>query len=460
MSATATTNGRRAASAEPGTLPLELITPAADNPRRQVGDVSELAASIAAVGLLEPLVVTPRDGRYLLVCGSRRYAAATQLGLAEVPVVIRELEEHERREAMLIENLQREDLTVLEESTAFQALLDLGFSQRDLAARLGRSQSHLSKRVALLKLPAAARKALDSGGITLEEAHELLRLADMPKRLAKAFGDGRNGSIAHCVRMQLDEHETAEKIGRETERLKRAGVELLKPGRDAYGYPRLPKGAVEISRDGGYDVLKLDPKQHASEPCHAAVVTERYGTVRTLYVCTDRKRHPGLKTQSEGWRGRDTDQAKKEREKQRQQRAAATERAEFIRKLLEDRRAGADGLSRLVAGFLEVSQQDVLLKACGLAGVEPRKSKTSYGVTQRDFRGPLSELAGAGKAQEQRVAMALALAAIEARMENQWTSWGAREREHIDFLVEHGYEISAAERSRLPRSSRRRAAAT
>ncbi len=84
--------------------PLDKLKPASDNPRRSVGDVAELAASIQAVGILEPLVVTPQDGGYTVVAGSRRLAAARKAGLAEVPVVVCELSEEQRQEAMLIEN--------------------------------------------------------------------------------------------------------------------------------------------------------------------------------------------------------------------------------------------------------------------------------------------------------------------------------------------------------------------
>jgi ParB-like chromosome segregation protein Spo0J len=85
-------------------VPIREISPAKDNPRRKVGDVDELAASIRAVGLLEPLIVTNGGGLYQLVAGARRLAAAKQAGLTRVPVIVRELTESQRQEVMLIEN--------------------------------------------------------------------------------------------------------------------------------------------------------------------------------------------------------------------------------------------------------------------------------------------------------------------------------------------------------------------
>lgn len=438
-----------------GALPLDQIELPADNPRRELGDVAELARSIAAVGLLEPLVVTPRDGRYLLVCGARRHAAARQLGLDEVPVVVRELDERERREAMLIENLQREDLHVLEEAAAYQGLVELGLSQRKIAERVGRSQSHVSKRVALLELPAEVRGDLDSGRITLEDAQELLKLREMPKRLQAAWTRGRNSAtVSVRVEEELREHDQVKRLGEETQRLKNAGVRVLKSKRDAYRVLKLPKGAVEVSKQGGWSQLKLDPEKHAKEPCAAAIVSDSYGGVRVIHLCTDRKRHPKLKTGAERDRTREVAAGAraKELEQQKQLKAAAKARREFARDLLERRVTKDTALERLVQGFLTVSQQDALKLACELLGLEPRQTKSAYGATYRDFTTPIEAFAVEGPAQLQRAALALALGAVEVRMATPWRSeWDARERAHLDYLQAQGYELSEAERSRLGR---------
>jgi len=155
------------------------ITPAADNPRRHLGDLTELAASIKAVGIVQPLVVTGNadDATWTLVAGHRRLAAAKKAGLEYVPCVVRpQLDDAARTELMVIENLQRTDLTAIEEAGAFQALVDLGWSQRQIATRVGRNQSHISKRLTLTKLPDTAVEALDAGRLTVDAAVELTKL--------------------------------------------------------------------------------------------------------------------------------------------------------------------------------------------------------------------------------------------------------------------------------------------
>ena len=168
---------------------LERLVAASDNPRRDVGDVSDLAASIRSVGLLEPLIVCQQGPSepYLVVAGHRRLAAAALAGLSVVPVIVRRLTDAERTEIMVIENLQREGLAPLEEALAYRRLIDLGYSQRKLAERVGSSQATVSKRLALLNLPEAARAALDSGRITLEDAQALTKLNNLPERAERAL---------------------------------------------------------------------------------------------------------------------------------------------------------------------------------------------------------------------------------------------------------------------------------
>ena len=153
-------------------LPLTALVPASDNPRRGRGKLSDLAASIAAVGVLQPLLVTPEedDDRYRIVCGERRWAAAIRAGLDSVPCVVCILTEIQRHEAMLIENLQGSNLSKMDEAQAYARLMDLGLSQRDIASRVGRSQAHISRRLRLLTLPVETRALVDDGELPLEHA--------------------------------------------------------------------------------------------------------------------------------------------------------------------------------------------------------------------------------------------------------------------------------------------------
>ena len=132
------------APAAGGVVMLEtaLIDPNPANPRRDVGDVGELADSIRAQGIRQNLLVVPApEGRFTLVIGHRRLAAAKLAGLERVPAVVAELDEREQRELMLVENSQRTDLTVVEEADGYQGLLDLGSSVEEAARKTGRSVS-------------------------------------------------------------------------------------------------------------------------------------------------------------------------------------------------------------------------------------------------------------------------------------------------------------------------------
>ncbi len=160
-----------AATAEPTKLvPIELLDPAPDNPRAKLGNTTDLAASIEQHGILQDLLVTRRGGRYLIVAGHRRHKAAKQAGKTHVPCKIRELTDQQRRQIMLVENLQRDDLTPLEEARGYQALLEEepDLSQHDIARRIGRvkSQGLVSRRLSLLKLPPGRRSCWRPGTIT------------------------------------------------------------------------------------------------------------------------------------------------------------------------------------------------------------------------------------------------------------------------------------------------------
>ncbi len=139
-------------------IPIDQIDPNPNQPRQVMGDLSELMASIGEKGILEPLVVRQRGGRYQIVAGERRYQASVQVGLRELPVVIRDVDETEMLELALIENLQRKDLTPFEESEALHGLAErCGYTHEDLARRLGRSRSSVTESLALMAMPEGVR---------------------------------------------------------------------------------------------------------------------------------------------------------------------------------------------------------------------------------------------------------------------------------------------------------------
>ena len=171
------------------------IHPGRFQPRRRFPDdeLAELAQSIRAQGVLQPILVRRDDqgpGGYELIAGERRWRAAQLAQLHEIPAVVRELSDREALEMALVENLQRENLTPLEEARAYQRLAgDFGHSQARIAEALGKSRSHVANMVRLLDLPDEVKRWLDEGGLTAGHARALITAAD-PAALARRIVEG------------------------------------------------------------------------------------------------------------------------------------------------------------------------------------------------------------------------------------------------------------------------------
>ncbi len=161
-------------------LKISEIEPNRAQPRKDFDEaaLSELAESIARHGLLQPILVRPLTlGGYEIVAGERRYRAARMAGLTEVPVIIRELSESETMELALIENLQREDLTPLEEALGYEVLInEHGFTQEEVAETVGKSRPAVANALRLLKLPESIAEYLKEDKITAGHARALLTL--------------------------------------------------------------------------------------------------------------------------------------------------------------------------------------------------------------------------------------------------------------------------------------------
>ena len=161
--------------------PIERIEPNPDQPRRHFAPetLDELVHSIRQHGVVQPLVVrsASREGHFQLVAGERRWRAAQRAGLHEVPVVVRALDDKNAFEIALVENIQRADLSPLEEARAYQQLLDEhGYTQEALATRLGKDRSTIANSLRLLRLSAAAQRALSAGQLTAGHARSLVGL--------------------------------------------------------------------------------------------------------------------------------------------------------------------------------------------------------------------------------------------------------------------------------------------
>jgi ParB family chromosome partitioning protein len=164
------------AEKSPQTVPLDQLRPAPGQPRKNFdpAGIADLAASIAEKGVLQPLLIRPREEGFEIVAGERRFRAAKQAGLTTVPVVIRDLSDKEALEVAIIENLQREDLNPVEEARAFKQLLAMGSSQEAVGKAVGKSRSAVANSLRLLNLPETALRALEAGKITAGHARAVL----------------------------------------------------------------------------------------------------------------------------------------------------------------------------------------------------------------------------------------------------------------------------------------------
>ena len=172
-------------------LDIDLITPNEDQPRLQMDDdkLENLAQSIRANGIIQPLLVQHTDNGYRIIAGERRWRAAQRAGLLKVPVVVREIKGEIRQQQLqlaLIENIQREDLNCVDEALAYQRLTDeFHFTQDQIAVEVGKDRSSVSNYLRLLKLPEDIRENLAAGVLSMGHARTLLALAD-PKAQRQA----------------------------------------------------------------------------------------------------------------------------------------------------------------------------------------------------------------------------------------------------------------------------------
>jgi ParB family chromosome partitioning protein len=179
-------------------IPVELIDPGRFQPRR-VFDKDELAAltqSIREHGVLQPILVRhhpDNPARYELIAGERRWLAAQAAQLHEIPAQIKDLADKHVLEIALVENIQRQDLTPLEEATAYQRLIDeFGHTQEDLGEAVGKSRSHIANTLRLLQLPPTVKGLIDAGKLSAGHARALLSAKDPAAAAMAVVGGGLN----------------------------------------------------------------------------------------------------------------------------------------------------------------------------------------------------------------------------------------------------------------------------
>ncbi|MDI6907745.1 MAG: ParB/RepB/Spo0J family partition protein [Thermoanaerobacterales bacterium] len=206
-------------------VPLEKVRP---NPRqaRKVfteEKIAELAASIAEHGLVQPVVVRRADDGYELVSGERRWRAYRSLGRETIPAIVREMGDLEATAALLIENIQREDLSPLEEALAFRRLIEeFRLTQEDLARRVGKSRAAIANTLRLLSLPADVQAMLAGGKLSAGHARALAGVKDAARQVALA---------RKTVEMDLSVRALEAEIAREQDAGRKAAKRLRRPNR-------------------------------------------------------------------------------------------------------------------------------------------------------------------------------------------------------------------------------------
>ncbi|MBV7380074.1 ParB/RepB/Spo0J family partition protein [Maritimibacter dapengensis] len=186
-------------------IPIERVSANPDQPRRRFSQdaLNELADSIKEKGIIQPLIVRPHPEKtdsYEIVAGERRWRAAQQARLHEVPALVREYDDTEAYEVAIIENIQRADLNAVEEAAGYKELMEkFGHTQEKLAEALGKSRSHIANMMRLLNLPREVLEYVREGQLSAGAARALIT-ADDPKKLAK-YAVGQNLSVREIERL-------------------------------------------------------------------------------------------------------------------------------------------------------------------------------------------------------------------------------------------------------------------
>lgn len=235
------------------TLPIEKITPNKMQPRKVFNDssIKELSESIKEKGIIQPLIVRKKGDLYEIVAGERRWRASQVAGIKNIPVTVSEVDETETLEVALVENLQREDISPIEEAEAYQQLInDHGLTHEEISKKIGKNRSTISNQLRLLRLSVNAREALVSGTISSGHARALVTLEDqteidemlnviIQKKLSVRQTESRVKSLKNLKSSIQEKDISAEKdvfINNLTEELKRAlGTKVSIKGKRAAG---------------------------------------------------------------------------------------------------------------------------------------------------------------------------------------------------------------------------------
>lgn len=442
----ALTSGAPVSTAVP--MSLTSLRPHPANPRRDLGDLSELADSIRAHGVRQNLLVVPdpdEQGAYRVVIGNRRAEAAQLAGVDSVPVVVdRTLTPAQQLELMLLENIQRTDLTPVEEADGYQGLLDLGLDEKEIAKRTGRSRSTVAARLRLRSLPEPAREKVHAHQATLDDAERLLQVAELAPNAVEQAAEwfGQPDFVHHAQRL-IDDATAARERQAVIDGLVASGVRVVDP--NPVEWSREPAGVKELTQlspkkpPANRPGPTFDVEEHRSCPGHVAWVPA--SSTRARYGCDDWKAQghhdrwasPPSTTQPAG------PDRKVVIENNRAAVAAETVRREWLTEFLARKKFPADALV-YTARILTLARTDVFadrdiahdLLGIGTAGT------------------PSGEWATASPSRATAYLVALATGRAEALMpKDYWRAPTEVHVAHLTALAAWGYPLADVEQSVL-----------
>ncbi|MWC29089.1 nucleoid occlusion protein [Paenibacillus sp. MMS18-CY102] len=244
-------------------IPIGEIDTSPYQPRTVFDDerIDELCQTIKTHGVIQPIVVRLRNGRYEIIAGERRWRAVTKLGLERIPAIVREFNDSQAASIALIENLQREGLTALEEAVAYQKLIDLHqLTQESLAQRLGKSQSTIANKIRLLGLSDPVKGALMERKITERHARALLSL-DTEELQEKVLGD--------IVSKELNVKQTEARVAFYKEATKAKKARRVSFTKDVRLALNTIRHSIEMVSTSG---LKIDTKENDHDDHYEIVI--------------------------------------------------------------------------------------------------------------------------------------------------------------------------------------------
>lgn len=291
-------------------IAIDRLFPHSDNPRKDLGDLSELAASIKASGVLQNLTVVPNEPEnsntdFTIIIGHRRFAAAKIAGLTELPCIVVEMSEREQLQTMLVENMQRSDLTTYEQAQGFQMMLNMGDSVAEIAEKSGFSQTTIRRRVKLLDLDRQKFQKAESRGATLGDYLELDKL-DSPEDKNKALDAIGTANFNSVLKSLISEQEIRKKFAEWEECADAFAYHIEKTG-------EFNGQKVDMDYFSGYN--RWDLKKEMTVPEDASDVRYFYrkdSTGITLYKERQESQQPDPEAEAREERRRRDEQAEKE----------------------------------------------------------------------------------------------------------------------------------------------------